>query len=200
MPPLRIYDRLAPVYDLLSASERPFRRRALGLLALTPADAFLEIGCGSGRDVALAAARARRAVGVDLAFLMLCAAQRRLKSAPAALVQADAAALPFAPACFHAVYLSFTLELLPPPVQQQALAEARRVLAPGGRAAVVCLARSERPGTAERIYGWFHRRFPRVVDCAPICPAQVLGEAGFAVLAREAGSLWRLPVEILLAG
>jgi len=27
-----------------------------------------------------------------------------------------------------------------------------------------------------------------------------LRQAGFAVLAREAGSLWRLPVEILLAG
>jgi len=71
-------------------------------------------------------------VGVDVAHHMLRIAQRQLSAyRPAvALIRADAAALPFADASFDAITGHSFLYLLPDPAA--VLAEARRVVRPGG--------------------------------------------------------------------
>jgi len=201
------YDRLSRWYDLIAgSSERTFALRGLARLALRPGERVLEIGAGTG---ALLAELARHvgpngaAWGVDLSLGMCRVAHARLardgmlsRTAP---VCGDAVWLPCPAAAFDAIFMSFTLELFPDAEIAQVLAECRRVLRPDGRVGVVALAQTGEPGLMSRLYAWAHRRFPAIVDCRPLPLAPILAEHGFRVTAVTAGSLWGLPVEIVLA-
>jgi ubiquinone/menaquinone biosynthesis C-methylase UbiE len=200
-----VYDRLSGWYDLLAASEARFGAQGLNLLAAQAGERVLETGCGTGKN-ALALAEqvgpSGQVVGVDLSGGMLAQARLRLNSSEAgssaALLQADAVFLPCPPNWFDAAFAAFTLELFDTPEIVLVLGELRRVLRPGGRLCVVSLAAQVRPSPAARLYGWFHRRFPAWVDCRPIPAEQFLAQAGFQVRERQDGSLWGLPVGIVI--
>jgi ubiquinone/menaquinone biosynthesis C-methylase UbiE len=101
--------------------------------AAGPGARLLEVGVGTGRIALPLHRRGRRVVGVDLSLPML--ERYRAKAAAAGLapppaVRADATRLPFPDACFDAVLEVHVLHLIPS--WERALAEARRVLAPGG--------------------------------------------------------------------
>lgn len=93
---------------------------------------LLDVACGTGELAAVAHWRGAHVTGVDLAGAMLARSRERLPH-EVELREGDAQALPFADASFDAVTLAFVLGHLADP--QQGLAEARRVLAPGGRMA-----------------------------------------------------------------
>jgi SAM-dependent methyltransferase len=89
----------------------------------------LDVATGPGYVAAAAAKRGAKVVGVDFSEAMLTAARRHH---PAIDFQAgDAEALPFPDSTFDAAVMSFGLLHLARP--DQALAEAHRVLRPGGR-------------------------------------------------------------------
>lgn len=126
------FTRSAAAYDARAAVQRAVRERVVALLAEAAPRArrALDVGAGTGALLArLAAARpALAAAAVDLAPGM-CAATRA--AVPRAMVAtADAEALPFRPGAFDLVVSTSTLQWLPH--LGPALAEARRVLAPGG--------------------------------------------------------------------
>ena len=98
-----------------------------------------------------------------------------------------------------ALFLSFTLELFDTPDLPVLLAECLRVLKPGGRIAVVSMAKRPYTSFASRIYEWVHEKWPVLVDCRPIFTAQVLEKSGFRILKHDKQSTWGLPVDILLA-
>jgi ubiquinone/menaquinone biosynthesis C-methylase UbiE len=93
---------------------------------------LLEIGCGAAALLVAAEKYPVRA-GVDIALRWLVVGKRQLADAgqDLPLVCACAEALPFREEQFDRVVSDATLEMLGD--QRQALAEARRVLAPGGR-------------------------------------------------------------------
>ncbi len=94
---------------------------------------LLEIGVGTGRISLPLHRRGRRIFGVDLSAPMLgrYRANAAAEGLPApAVVRADAARLPFRDGAFGAVIEVHVLHLIPS--WRQALAEVRRVLAPGG--------------------------------------------------------------------
>ena len=131
------FTRSAARYDARAEVQVRVRERALALVssAAPAARRVLDVGAGTGALLAaLAAARpGLAATAVDLAPGM-CAAARA--AAPGARVAAaDAEALPFADGSFDLVVSTSTLQWLPR--LGPALAEVRRVLAPGG---VACLA------------------------------------------------------------
>ncbi|HZD71785.1 MAG TPA: class I SAM-dependent methyltransferase [Actinomycetes bacterium] len=98
---------------------------------------FLEIGVGTGRIALPLYRRGRRIVGVDLSVPMLERYRANAASAglaPPAVMRADATRLPVRDACVDAVIEVHVLHLVPG--WHQALAEVRRVLAPGGVALV----------------------------------------------------------------
>lgn len=129
---------------LQTIAAAPERRRHLGILAARPGDVVCDVGTGFG---ALLLEVARRtgilAVGVDpdaevLARTADVAASLGDWFAPGArvrFVEAGAEALPFATESVDVVLLRLVLQHLPTP--ELALAEARRVLRPGGRVVVI---------------------------------------------------------------
>jgi len=87
----------------------------------------LEIGCGEGNNL-LRLRRRGWCVGIDLFGAKLAFAAQQLPDA--AFATADAAALPFHEASFRSVFIRDLLHHVPAP--ERVLAEAVRVLAPGG--------------------------------------------------------------------
>jgi ubiquinone/menaquinone biosynthesis C-methylase UbiE len=105
------------------------RARSYQLLRLTQGAPVVDVGCGTGRAVAELAEHGARAVGVDLDPAMLAAARSRFPDID--VRAADAADLPLGDGHAHGYRADKVYHMLPEPTA--ALAESRRVLAPGGR-------------------------------------------------------------------
>jgi demethylmenaquinone methyltransferase/2-methoxy-6-polyprenyl-1,4-benzoquinol methylase len=194
------YDRVAAVYDLVAdPAEHRARNQGLRLLSCRSGDRVLEIGTGTGRALlrlAQAVGTSGEAVGLDASAGMLRLARERLSSfgVQVLLNQGDARSLPYFAACFDAVFMSFTLELFDSLDIDRVLSEVKRVLRPGGRLAVVCLAARPEPGPVTRCYVWLHRCFPQFVDCQPIDVLPHLEKNGFRPTRIQNIALWQLPV------
>lgn len=119
----------------------------------------LEIGVGTGLDLGHYAA-ATQVTGIDLSARMLAVARERAERLGRAvdLRIGDAEALGFADASFDSVVISFALSTIPD--HRRALAEARRVLVPGGRLLVLDHGhgRDRVTRVAQRVAGFFTAR------------------------------------------
>ncbi|MEU3766264.1 methyltransferase domain-containing protein [Amycolatopsis keratiniphila] len=104
------------------------RARTYELLRLEPGSAVIDVGCGAGLAVSELSARGLRAVGVDLSDEMIDEARRRWPERDFLL--GDAYALPV-DGGFAGYRVDKVFHELADP--ELALAEARRVLVPGGR-------------------------------------------------------------------
>ena len=90
---------------------------------------LLDVASGPGFIAAAAVRRGAHVTGLDFSRAMVAMAQRA--NPDVTFREGDAEALPFDPASFDAVVMNFGLLHLARP--DQAIAEARRVIAPGGR-------------------------------------------------------------------
>jgi SAM-dependent methyltransferase/glutathione S-transferase len=112
-------------------------RMAVEMLSIAPGDRVLDVGCGPGnftRDFADAAGEGL-VVGLDASESMLGVAVRDTASANVAYLRGDASALPFRDRSFDAVCCFAALYLIEDAMR--AVAEIVRVLAPGGRVALL---------------------------------------------------------------
>jgi ubiquinone/menaquinone biosynthesis C-methylase UbiE len=128
---MSIFDGLSSIYDrgmlpLEWLVFRRLRRRVFPSLH----GSVLELGVGTGINLPLYGPGAR-VTGCDASGEMLAWAGRRPTQGRVTLVQADAQCLPFADGSFDAVAASLTFCSVAEPAR--GLAEARRVLRPGGR-------------------------------------------------------------------
>ena len=152
----RLFDAITPRYDLFNrlaslGHDRPWRRRTIRSLHLTPGARVLDLASGTG-DLAELAALALLPLGqvtaCDLSHPMLRAASRRLRRHPAAgwhtaFAQARAEQLPFAAGSFHAAAIGFALRNVSD--LDLTFRELHRVLAPGGRLALLEFGRPAHP-------------------------------------------------------
>jgi SAM-dependent methyltransferase len=102
---------------------------------LTSNMVLLDAGCGPGTITSALAGLVGRAVGVDIEPNVVAAANRfaaRSGLANLAFVEGDMTALPFEDATFDAVFFHAVLYHQSQPTLTRTLAEARRVLKPGG--------------------------------------------------------------------
>ena len=135
----RAYALWAPIYDSAVRSfSAPLRQRSLSNIPQGPCRVLVD-GIGTGLDIPYLPA-ACEAIGIDLTHSMLHRARR--SSRHFSLVQADAEALPFPDGCFDVIVMHLILAVVPH--TGLALAEASRVLQPGGR--VLILDKFLRPG------------------------------------------------------
>jgi ArsR family transcriptional regulator len=124
----------------------------LQCLPETPIRRALDIGTGTGRLLELLAPRVDAGLGVDASRSMLALARVRLARPEYSHVSvrlADMYALPLPDGAFDLVLLQMVLHYADTPAQS--LAEAARVLAPGGRLIVVDLAAHGRTELRERM-------------------------------------------------
>ena len=145
------------VYDVTRKYYLLGRDRMIAGLGVPAGGTVLEIGCGTGRNIVLAAERFPQArfFGLDISSEMLATARAKLgqhdraRKATLALGDAtdfDAAAL-FGVAAFDRVFLSYAISMIPD--WKAAIAGALDALAPGGSLHVVDF------GRQERLPGWF---------------------------------------------
>lgn len=128
----RVYDRLAPVYDLIEAPMEWAGGRTRRARVISGAHGrVLEIGVGTGRNLALYPPDAR-VTGIDVSPRMLERARRRADrlDRPAELREADVEALPFDGDRFDTVTATCVFCSVEDPVQ--GLREVRRVVKPRG--------------------------------------------------------------------
>jgi demethylmenaquinone methyltransferase / 2-methoxy-6-polyprenyl-1,4-benzoquinol methylase len=158
-----MFDRIAPRYDrmnrLLSLGlDQRWRRAALRAIGIGPGDVVVDLACGTGDLAALAAGLGARVIGVDSAREMLRGAARR--QVPASLARCDVAALPLRTGSATAVTCGFALRNFSEP--ERSLRETARVLAPGGRLALleVGTPRGRLTRAGHRV--WFERVVPLV--------------------------------------
>jgi SAM-dependent methyltransferase len=112
-------------------------RMALEMLSIRPGDRVLDVACGPGnftRDFAEAASEGL-VVGLDASESMLRVAVRETESPNVAYLRGDAGEMPFRDHSFDAVCCFAALYLIEEPMR--ALQEIVRVLAPGGRIALL---------------------------------------------------------------
>ena len=120
----------------------PWARRLLAFAGVGPGERVLDVACGTGsvaRRAADLVGPRGSVTGLDLNEGMLAVARRASTAAPVAIEwrQGDAAALPFPDGAFDAVTCQQALQFMPD--RKKVVREMRRVLAPGGRAALAVL-------------------------------------------------------------
>lgn len=129
------------VYDATRKYYLLGRDRLIGDLAPPPGGTVLELGCGTARNLVLAARRHPQArfFGIDISAQMLESARGSIRRAGldgrVSVAQGDATAFDtaalFGVARFDRVFFSYSLSMIPP--WREALMAGAGALAPGGR-------------------------------------------------------------------
>ncbi|WEK46215.1 MAG: class I SAM-dependent methyltransferase [Candidatus Andeanibacterium colombiense] len=178
-----IYGLQRHVYDLTRKYYLLGRDRLIAGLALAPAGALIEIGCGTARNLALAARHYPRArlYGIDISAEMLKSARRNLKGIDAALALGDAAEFDpealFGRARFDRVMFSYTLSMIPE--WQAALEQGCRILAPGGSVHVADF------GQQQHLPRWFGPAFRAYLARFHVTPRAALFDIGAELAGRH---------------
>ena len=171
----------------LHAPEKDVETAIAAMLRAQPVESLLDAGTGTGRMLELLAPEIRHGVGIDVSPEMLSIARDRLTRAHIQHCQvrlSDVYRMPFAAGTqdngFDAALFHQVLHYLDDP--QAAVAEAARVLKPGGRILIVDFAphdleflRTElqhrRLGFSDKeVQGWFDALNLKPLDSASIAP------------------------------
>lgn len=141
----RIYRRQHHVYDLTRKFYLLGRDRLIAQLRPNAGDAVLEIGCGTGRNLVVAARRypAARFYGIDVSTVMLTKAIDQLGRAGLSgrvrIAHGDAAAFEpqrlFGRERFDRIFISYSISMIPD--WNGAINRALALLAPGGELHIV---------------------------------------------------------------
>jgi SAM-dependent methyltransferase len=126
--------------DLAEAHNRPLFEAVLDAAHVTRGTRLLDVGCGSGLTLVMAAGRGAIPSGLDVSPGLLGIARERL--ADADLRDGEMESLPFADGAFDAVTGVNAFQFAGDP--RRALREAARVLRPGGRLVASLFAAPER--------------------------------------------------------
>lgn len=131
--------------------ERPVEEALVAALGSGSLGRLLDIGTGTGRMAELLAPRAVHITALDKSLDMLRVARAKLQGlgpGRVELTQGDFTALPFPARHFDTVLLHQVLHFAQDPLR--ALKEAARVMRPGGRLAVIDLAKHDREELRQR--------------------------------------------------
>lgn len=183
------YDEIAPAYAERTAALQPAVRDWLDRFAasLPAAAGVADLGCGPSRDGVELVDHGLRVVAMDRSAGMLAIAAERL---PGRVIAGDLRRLPLGTGTLDGAWSAAALLHVPRADVPVALAEMRRVLAPGGVLGLVTAIGDtegyEQVEYAARRQRWFVYHEPRALR-------QLVAAAGFEILAaveRTANRHW----------
>jgi ubiquinone/menaquinone biosynthesis C-methylase UbiE len=203
------YDRFGKLMDTQAFYEDASFDVLIRHAAFDRAGTVFELGCGTGRlavrllerELPLSASY----LGTDLSETMVRLARRRISpwQGRAQVILSDGAMhIPLPDRAASHVVSTYVFDLLPEDEIRQAIAEARRVLAPGGR---LCLASMTRGNTAaSRLLcalweGLYRLHAPLVGGCHPIRLEPFLAPEAWDIAHREVVTQYGVPCEVLIA-
>jgi SAM-dependent methyltransferase len=128
--------------ELQEPSGQPLYEATFDVMGTGSGTRLLDVGCGAGLALQLAAKRGATVAGLDASEGLLAVARARL--AEADLAQGDLQALPWAPATFHAVTAFNSVQYAADPIA--ALREIKRVCVGGALVAMASWGDPERCG------------------------------------------------------
>lgn len=186
-----VYRRQRHFYDLTRKYYLLGRDRMIAGLDAPANGTVLELGCGTGRNIVLAARRypGARFFGLDISSEMLETAtealgreglQHKVRLAEGDATAFDAGKL-FARENFDRVFISYSLSMIPG--WEKAVAAALAVLKPGGSLHIVDF------GRQERLPGWFRSALRAWLAKFHVSPRDSLREVLESICQREAASL-----------
>ncbi len=186
-----VYRRQRHIYDLTRKYYLLGRDRLIADLDVPDGGTILEVACGTGRNLVLAARTYpdARLYGFDISAEMLKSADaalaRKSLSPQVALAQGDAAdfdpAQLFGVKRFDRIFISYSVSMIP--VWRQAIAHAATQLAPGGQLHVVDF------GQQQRLPGWFRSALHGWLDKFHVAPRADLEAEMHAAAERIGGRL-----------
>lgn len=186
----RTLDHAAPVYDLLEpvlmlGKQSAYNRMILSQLHLEKDDRVLDLGCGTGvltrlMGDELSVEAGGLSLGIDAAAQMIQVARKKRETPTCRFEVAAAENLPYPDVSFDAVVSSLFFHHVDADLKERALAEAYRVLRPGGR---LIIADMHIPTTAmgalvSHVARWFFLQPEIGENIRGILPC-LIGEAGF---------------------
>ena len=179
------FDRVAGRYSALRQPGGGWEALAAALAAGFGGQEVADLGAGEGSLTLLLARFARRVTAVDASPAMLREVERRAREGGVAgavrVAEGDLEELPLKAGAFDAAFLSQALHHAARP--ERAVAEAARVLRPGGRLIVLDLVRHEQEWMreqwadqwlgfgADELKGWLERAGLRVAACEELAGA-----------------------------
>jgi phosphatidylethanolamine/phosphatidyl-N-methylethanolamine N-methyltransferase len=134
----KVYQNIAGLYDYTyGPTLHPGRLEAIKKMAIRPGKHVLEVGVGTGINLALYPSNCR-VTGIDLSSKMLAKAQGRIDSKGlqhCEVAEMDATKMSFADDSFDVVYAPYVISVVPDPVA--VAREMYRVCRPGGRVVIL---------------------------------------------------------------
>ncbi|WP_420409913.1 class I SAM-dependent methyltransferase [Hoeflea sp.] len=191
-----IYRYQRHIYDLTRRYYLLGRNELITLLQPPAGGSVLEIGCGTARNLVLAARRypQARLYGLDISVEMLKSAERTLRNnnleARVTLAQADAtrfdAEALFGQAGFDRVFCSYSLSMIPG--WETALQQAGKAVSAGGELHVVDF------GSQTGLPDWFARGLRNWLARFHVTPRDRLQDAMAAIASETDGTLSFRPI------
>jgi demethylmenaquinone methyltransferase / 2-methoxy-6-polyprenyl-1,4-benzoquinol methylase len=189
----RMFDRIAPTYDLLNtilslSLDKAWRRAAVDLLEIRTGDTVLDIATGTG-DLAFSAAfDGANVIGIDLSRQMLLRALRKADEWDLrmrySVVQGDALSMPFRNAAFNSAMVAFGIRNMNN--LEAFLAEIHRVLSISGRFSVLEFSLPE-----SSLFRWIYGAYLTYV--VPIIGGLISGDYDAYRYLRDSVSVFPVP-------
>ena len=205
-----VYDRIGRLQDSQRIYEQAPVDQLEHLADLADSDSLFELGCGTGRLAADLLTRTLPATatyhGVDVSPKMVELATRRLapwrSRARVTLLEPPAVELPAGDASADRFVATYVFDLLCATDADALLAEAARILVPGGRLALVSLTMGTTTASRMVTSAWatVARRWPRLVGgCRPIELRDLLTAPTWSLEHRRVVVRFGVPSEVVVA-